>query len=101
MHKDMKFGRRNFLRTGIAAGGMTLAMPSLLKAATFPEGNIKVIIPTSEGGGADRNFRDFTGVWKDILNVEFEPSYYPAASGRVGYEIYMGKSEPNCYNLIF
>ena len=45
MHKDMKFGRRNFLRTGIAAGGMTLAMPSLLKAATFPEGNIKVIIP--------------------------------------------------------
>ena len=60
-----------------------------------------MIIPTSEGGGADRNFRDFTGVWKDILNVEFEPSYYPAASGRVGYEIYMGKNAPDCYNLIF
>ncbi len=59
------------------------------------------IIPTAEGGGADRNFRAFTSVWKEKLGTDFEPGFYPGASGRVGYEIYMGKAEPNCYNLIF
>lgn len=93
--------RRGFLKTSAAAGVMTLAAPTIVRAADFPERNIKVIIPTREGGGADRNFRAFAEVWKDKLGTDFEPGFFPGASGRVGYEVYMGKEEPDCYSLIF
>lgn len=93
--------RRTLLGTGAAASALTLASPSILRASAFPERNLSVYIPTREGGGADRNFRAFTSVWKDKLGAEFEPGFYPGASGRVGYEIYMGKAEPDAYNLIF
>ena len=92
--------RRGFLQAG-AAAAVTLAVPHVARAAGYPERNIKVIIPTREGGGADRNFRAFTSVWKEKLGTEFEPGFYPGASGRVGYEVYMGKETPDCYSLIF
>ena len=93
--------RRTLLRSGIAASAMTLTAPSVLRAAGYPERNISVYIPTREGGGADRNFRAFSSIWKEKLGAEFEPGFYPGASGRVGYEIYMGKAEADAYNLIF
>lgn len=93
--------RRRFLQTSAATSVAALAIPGIVRAADFPERNISVIIPTREGGGADRNFRAFTSVWKTKLGVDFEPGFFPGASGRVGYEVYMGKEEPNAYNLIF
>ena len=93
--------RRVFLRTSAAAGGMMLAAPQIARAAGYPERNIEVIIPTREGGGADRNFRAFTSIWKDKLGTDFEPGFFPGASGRVGYEVYMGKNAPDAYSLIF
>jgi tripartite-type tricarboxylate transporter receptor subunit TctC len=45
--------------------------------------------------------RAFNAVWKKYLGTNFEPSFYPGASGRVGYEVYMGKYEPDAYSLIF
>jgi len=96
-----RLDRRGFLKTGAAASAAAFAMPGLVRAAGYPEHNIKVIIPTAEGGGADRNFRAFTQVWKEKLGTDFEPGYYPGASGRVGYEVFMGKTEADCYNLIF
>ncbi|WP_292285960.1 tripartite tricarboxylate transporter substrate-binding protein [Marivita sp.] len=93
--------RRTLLGTGAAASALTLATPSLLRAQSYPDGNIEVYIPTREGGGADRNFRAFSSIWKEKLGTDFEPGFYPGASGRVGYEIYMGKAEPNAYSLIF
>ncbi len=101
MTRTSDFNRRGFLKTGMAASSMALGLPAIARAQSYPEGNINVVIPTAEGGGADRNFRAFTSVWKDKLGTEFEPSFFPGASGRVGYELYMGKSEPDCYNLIF
>lgn len=101
MNKFSTMDRRLFLRTSAAATAMTLAAPGIARAQAYPSRNINVIIPTAEGGGADRNFRAFTSVWKEKLGIEFEPGYYPGASGRVGYEVYMGKSEPDAYNLIF
>ena len=92
--------RRGFLRT-TGATGTLLAAPSILRAQSYPDQNINVFIPTREGGGADRNFRAFTSIWKEKLGTEFEPGFYPGASGRVGYEVYMGKAEANAYNLIF
>ncbi|MBS0124189.1 Bug family tripartite tricarboxylate transporter substrate binding protein [Thetidibacter halocola] len=100
MNRKTILNRRTFLSTS-AAASLTLATPGLLRANTFPERNIDVYVPTAEGGGADRNFRAFTSIWKTKLGVDFEPGYYPGASGRVGYEIYMGKAEPDCYSLIF
>ncbi|MFK7763150.1 MAG: tripartite tricarboxylate transporter substrate-binding protein [Roseobacter sp.] len=97
----LHINRRTLLSTGLAASTLTLATPHLLRGATYPERNLSVYIPTREGGGADRNFRAFSSIWKEKLGAEFEPGFYPGASGRVGYEIYMGKAEPDAYNLIF
>jgi len=101
MIRTTGISRRCLLRSGAAAAAVTIASPYLARAAEYPSQNIGVIIPTREGGGADRNFRAFTSVWKKYLNTNFEPGFYPGASGRVGYEVFMGKAEPNAYNLIF
>ena len=70
-------------------------------AASFPARNIKVYVPTREGGGADRLLRAVTGVWKNYLSTNFEPSFFPGASGRVGYEKYMGLAKADMYELLF
>jgi tripartite-type tricarboxylate transporter receptor subunit TctC len=91
------------LKVGGAAAvlGSSCGLTSRALAAGYPERNIDVIVPTAEGGGADRNMRAFNAVWKKYLVTNFEPSFYPGASGRVGYEVYMGKYQPDAYSLIF
>ena len=95
--------RRCLLKLGaaVAVAGAGRGMVSPAFAADFPERNIDVIVPTREGGGADRNLRAFTAVWKKYLDTNFEPGFYPGASGRVGYEVYMGKFEADAHSLIF
>ncbi|MEM6971569.1 MAG: tripartite tricarboxylate transporter substrate-binding protein [Pseudomonadota bacterium] len=95
------FTRRQALLSGAALAGAGIAAPWVARAAAYPDQNIEVIIPTREGGGADRNFRAFTKVWGPKIGTEFEPGFFPGASGRVGYEVYMGKREPDAYSLIF
>ena len=98
---DWTANRRAFLK-GSAAAGALAAMPfAPAFGAKFPERNIQVYVPTREGGGADRNLRAFTGVWKKYLGVNFEGAYYPGAAGRVGYEKYMGLAKPDCHELLF
>lgn len=95
--------RRSFLRitSTLAAAGVACTWPHLSLGATFPERKMQVYIPTRAGGGADRNFRTFAGVWKNHLSADFEPAFYPGAAGRVGYETYMGKASDDCHDLIF
>ncbi len=96
--------RRRFLMGSSAAlgAGLLSGLPaSEAFAAKFPSRNIKVYVPTREGGGADRNLRAFTSVWKKYLGVNFEPAFYPGAAGRVGYEKYMGIAKADCYELLF
>jgi hypothetical protein len=97
--------RRGFLKlsaAGAAATGLGTGLAGKAAfAADFPERPLQVYVPTAAGGGADRNFRSFASVWKDHLPGEFEPSYYPGAAGRVGYETYMGKASDDCHDLIF
>jgi len=96
--------RREFLKysgAAAAAGGITSLPFMSLSAQSYPARSIKVVVPTREGGGADRNLRAFSGIWKKYLKANFEPGFYPGASGRVGYEVYMGKREADAYNLIF
>jgi tripartite-type tricarboxylate transporter receptor subunit TctC len=91
--------RRYFLK--ISAAGLAMGLPTLGFGAEFPSRTMEVYIPTRAGGGADRNFRSFAGVWKKHLGGEFEPAFYPGAAGRVGYETYMGKASDDCHDLIF
>ena len=100
---DFTLTRRRLLQTmGIAsAAGMATGWPRAGLGAEFPERAMQVYIPTRAGGGADRNFRSFSGVWKNYLMAEFEPGFYPGAAGRVGYETYMGKAKDDCHDLIF
>ncbi|MDA0241093.1 MAG: tripartite tricarboxylate transporter substrate-binding protein [Proteobacteria bacterium] len=70
-------------------------------AANFPARNIQVAIPTRAGGGADRLFRATSGVWKKYINTNFEPSFFPGAAGRVGYEKYMGLAGADGHSLLF
>ena len=91
--------RRHFLKLSAAGLAMGLPIPSF--GDSFPSRTIEVYIPTRAGGGADRNFRSFAGVWKNHLGGNFEPAFYPGAAGRVGYETYMGKASDDCHDLIF
>lgn len=98
---DKNFSRRNFITTAAGAGALALLPIQAAFAAAFPERNIKVFVPTRAGGGADRNLRTFYGIWQKYLKTNFEPSFYPGAAGRVGYETYMGKAPDDAYNLLF
>ncbi|MBP0484937.1 Bug family tripartite tricarboxylate transporter substrate binding protein [Sagittula salina] len=99
-----RIGRRRFLAgagAGVAAaasGG--LLAPGMALAQGFPDRNIDIIIPTGEGGGADRDARAFASIWGNHLPTNFQFGYYPGAAGQVGYEFYMSR-EPDAYSLIF
>lgn len=92
-------------RSLLAAGGATIAAlgaPRIVRAqAAFPSETMQVLVPTGEGGGVDQAARAFTRIWNKHLGANFEYSYFPGASGQVGYEVFAGKREPNAYNLLF
>ena len=98
--------RREFLSmaSALGVGGLATGLggfASQAHAAGFPERTMQAYIPTRAGGGADRNFRAFGGVWSKHLGKKFEPSFFPGAAGRVGYETYMSKASDDCHDLIF
>jgi tripartite-type tricarboxylate transporter receptor subunit TctC len=93
--------RRTFLK-GATAASAAAALPfGSAFGAEFPSRNMQIYVPTREGGGADRNQRAFTGVWKKYLGAEFEASFFPGAAGRVGYEKYMGLAKADGHDLLF
>jgi tripartite-type tricarboxylate transporter receptor subunit TctC len=83
-----------------AAAGMGLAGGAAAQAA-FPTRNFRVVIPTGQGGGADRLARSFDDGWSKLLGRQFEYEFYPGAAGQVGYEVFTGRREPDAYNLLF
>lgn len=91
--------RRTFLTSALAAAAAP-ALPQPAHAA-YPDRNMKVVIPTGQGGGADRLARGFTDVWRKLLGVAFEFDFYPGGSGQVGYEIFTGRRDRDGYNLLF
>lgn len=98
-----KTTRRAFLAGTTAMAGAAMlsgrGLPAF--AQSFPSRNIDVVIPTREGGGADRLYRAFTSIWKNHLKADFEVGFFPGASGRAGYDTYIGKREPDGHNLLF
>lgn len=100
---EFKTTRRRFMAGTTAVAGATLLAGAFSRPAwaAYPERNIEIVIPTAEGGGADRDIRIFTSVWRKHLDTNFEYSFFPGAAGQVGYEVYCGKREPDCYSLLF
>jgi tripartite-type tricarboxylate transporter receptor subunit TctC len=95
--------RRDFLKAS-AAVGASLGLAPLRHASAagkFPDHNLDVVVPTREGGAADRLARTFCDVWSKHIGAKFEFKFYPGASGEVGYEVYLGKRAHDGYNLLF
>ncbi|MGQ0677921.1 MAG: tripartite tricarboxylate transporter substrate-binding protein, partial [Rhodospirillales bacterium] len=80
-----------------------IAAPAILRhaEAAFPERTIKVVIPTAQGGGADRLARSFADIWRKSLGAAFEFDFYPGGAGQVGYELFVNKRDRDCHNLLF
>ncbi len=97
----MTISRRSVLG-GIAAA--SFAAPGIRRAsaqAAFPSRNMKVVIPTNQGGGADRLARIFDDYWAKLIGKNFEYDFFPGAAGQVGYEVFTGRREKDGHNLLF
>jgi len=93
--------RRTVVRGSLATAAATALPIQNVYAQAYPSQNLKVMVATREGGGADRNLRLFWGVWKKYFKTEMEASFFPGGAGRVGYEKYMGLAKPDAYTLLF
>lgn len=96
-------GRRGF---GQAMAGTALAFAATREASAqsgdFPARNFRVVIPTGQGGGAERLARSFDDGWTKLLNGrQFEYEFYAGAAGQVGYELYVNRRDKEGYNLLF
>jgi tripartite-type tricarboxylate transporter receptor subunit TctC len=100
----MEMTHHDRMRRRLLAGAGAFALGSAFtgaRAAGFPEHNMKVVIPTGQGGGAERLARTFDDFWGKLLKTHFEYSFYPGAAGQVGYELWIHKREHDAYNLLF
>ena len=91
---------RRRLLAGAAAAAAIGRVPSA-SAQAFPSRNMRVVIPTGQGGGADRLARVFDDFWGPLLKTHFEYSFYSGAAGQVGYELYLNRREKDGHNLLF
>lgn len=96
--------RRSALQ-GIAAStaaGLAGSVPySALAQQKFPSRKMSVVIPTAQGGGAERIARPFDSVWSKYLGQPFEYEFHAGAAGQVGYTLYVQKRERDGHNLLF
>jgi tripartite-type tricarboxylate transporter receptor subunit TctC len=86
----------------VAGAGAALALRAVnARAQAYPSKNMRVVIPTGQGGGAERLARAFDAFWGPMLKTNFEYSFFPGAAGQVGYEVFVNKREKDGYNLLF
>jgi len=97
---DGAFIRRRRFVAG-AAAAPALGVRPKARAQGYPAKKMRVVIPTGQGGGAERLARAFNDFWGPLLKTHFEYSFYPGAAGQVGYELYIHKRERDAYNLLF
>ena len=90
---------RRRLLAGMAAAASI--GPSSVFGQQVPSRNMRVVIPTAQGGGADRLARTFDDFWGPQLKTKFEYNFHPGAAGQVGYELYLHKREHDGHNLLF
>jgi tripartite-type tricarboxylate transporter receptor subunit TctC len=91
----------NPTRRRLLAAGAAVTLPLGAWGQAFPSRNMRVVIPTGQGGGADRLARVFDDFWGALLKTKFEYGFFAGAAGQVGYEVYLHKREKDGYNLLF
>ena len=84
-----------------AAGASALASLPRAHAQAYPSKNFRVVVPTAQGGSADRLARVFDDFWGPLLKTQFEYQFMAGAAGQVGYETYIGKRDRDGHNLLF
>ncbi len=96
----MSITRRSALQ-GLAAAGTLAATGRANAQAKYPSRKISVIIPTGQGGGAERLARPFAQQWSKLLGQPFEFEFHAGAAGQVGYTLYVQKRERDGHNMLF
>ncbi len=84
-----------------AAAAAALGAACRVRAQAYPSRNLRVVIPTGQGGGAERLARVFDDFWTKLLKTQFEYGFFPGAAGQVGYEVFVNKRDRDAYNLLF
>src|SRR5688572_6651335 len=98
--KSISSSRRTFVG-GLAASGFAAASPFGASAQAYPNRRFSVIIPTGQGGGAERIARPFDEVWGKLLKTQFEYTFHPGAAGQIGYELYVKRRPRDGHNFLF
>lgn len=101
-HHGSVMNRRQAV-VGAAAAGAALwtgAGPALSQTK-FPSRKMSVLVPTGQGGGAERIARPFDSIWTKLLGQPFEYEFQAGASGQVGYTLYVQKRPRDGHNLLF
>jgi tripartite-type tricarboxylate transporter receptor subunit TctC len=93
--------RRGFLAGTAAAGGLLTGSSRGMAQAAYPRQNFRVIIPTGQGGGADRLARAFDDAWSKHLKHQFEYSFQAGAAGQVGYELFVKRTPADGHHMLF
>lgn len=96
-----RISRRTALAGLAASAAASLGARPLEAQQKFPSRKFSVIIPTGQGGGAERIARPFDSVWSKLLGQPFEYEFHPGAAGQVGYTLYVQKRERDGHNLLF
>ena len=89
----MTLSRRTILKGTAAAAAATSFPWRGALAQAFPSRTFKVVIPTGQGGGADRLARTFTDPWGKMLGQPFEYDFFPGGAGQVGYEVFVNRRD--------
>ena len=95
--------RRDFLRTASATAGTVLvanvAKPAVVRAATWPERTVKLVLPYAPGGATDLIGRPWAEQLSKAFGQQFVIENRGGASGVIGTEA-VAKSAPDGYTLL-
>jgi tripartite-type tricarboxylate transporter receptor subunit TctC len=101
-NERISVARRGFVGGLTASAGLMATAPfSSAAAQSYPNRRISVVIPTGQGGGAERIARPFDSAWGPLLKTQFEYSFFPGASGQIGYELFIKRRPKDGHNLLF
>ena len=96
----MKVTRRSALVAVPALVGLAACSKVSEEGASFPDGDIRLIIQADPGGGSDLSSRALATELEGILGVSVIPENMPGASGAIAME-YVGEQPADGYTIGF
>jgi len=92
-----RFTRRNFLQF-TAAASATIALPSLVRAAGYPEHPIRLVVPSAPGGSPDVICRILAEALGGAMHQAVVVDNKPGASGNIGMSD-ISRAAPDGYTI--